>query len=289
MSAFKKILFPTDFSKNADHALVHAVRLADLDSGEVIIQHVVSDFFERHSHWATLFDVHELQKALGNYVASHVTTILPKDGKVQVRGVVSKGRVADEISALAEKEQVDLVVMGSAKGNVTNKVIRMTNRPVLAVSGRRPKTGDTDPHKINKILVTTDFSNHSKKIMEYAFELKKAFNATLYMLFVIETSRAIEFAIRQGRFTDTIDKMRDWATNQLLNLTPDEFTFDPKVVRIVESGVPGDTIADVAFEVGADLTILGTHEYGTMHKHLLGTTTDKLLAKTDTPVLTVKL
>jgi nucleotide-binding universal stress UspA family protein len=262
MSAFKKILFPTDFSKNADHALVHAVRLADLDSGEVIIQHVVSDFFERHSHWATLFDVHELQKALENYIASHVKTILPKDGKVQVRGVVSKGRVADEISTLAEKELVDLVVMGSAKGNVTNKVIRMTNRPVLAVSGRRPKTGDTDPHKINKILVTTDFSNHSKKVMEYAFQLKKAFNATIYMLFVIETSRAIEFAIRQGHFTDTIDKMRDWATNQLLNLTPDEFTFDPKVVRIVESGVPGDTIADVAFEVGADLTILARTNTG---------------------------
>jgi nucleotide-binding universal stress UspA family protein len=289
MSAFKKILFPTDFSTNADSALTHAVRLADLDSGEVIIQHVVSDFFERHSHWATLFDVHELQKALENYVTSHVSTILPKDGKVEVRGVVSQGRVADEISALAEKELVDLVVMGSAKGNVTNKVIRMTNRPVLAVSGRRPKTGETDPHKISRILVTTDFSDHSKKVMEYAFELKKAFNATIYMLFVIETSRAIEFAIRQGRFTDTIDKMREWATNQLLNLTPDEFAHDPKVVRIVESGVPGDKIADVAFEIGADLTILGTHEYGTIHKTLLGTTTDKLLAKSATPVLTVKL
>ena len=60
MSAFKKILFPTDFSTNADSALTHAVRLAEMDSGEVIIQHVVSDFFERHSHWATLFDVHEL-------------------------------------------------------------------------------------------------------------------------------------------------------------------------------------------------------------------------------------
>jgi nucleotide-binding universal stress UspA family protein len=289
MSAFKKILFPTDFSTNADSALTHAVRLADLDSGEVIIQHVVSDFFERHSHWATLFDVHELQKALENYVSSHVSTILPKDGKVRVRGVVSQGRVADEISALAEKELVDLVVMGSAKGNVTNKVIRMTNRPVLAVSGRRPKTGDTDPHKISRILLTTDFSDHSKKVVEYAFELKKAFNAAIYMLFVIETSRAIEFAIRQGRFTDTINKMREWATNQLLNLTPDEFAHDPKVVRIVESGVPGDTIADVASEIGADLTILGTHEYGTIHKAMLGTTTDKLLAKSATPVLTVKL
>jgi nucleotide-binding universal stress UspA family protein len=83
--------------------------------------------------------------------------------------------------------------------------------------------------------------------------------------------------------------MREWAGNQLVNLTPDEFIKDPGVVRLVETGIPGETIADVAFEVGADLTILGTHEYGIVHKHLLGTTTDKLLTKTSTPVLTVKL
>jgi nucleotide-binding universal stress UspA family protein len=58
---------------------------------------------------------------------------------------------------------------------------------------------------------------------------------------------------------------------------------------MVETGSPGDTIADVAFAVGADLTILGTHEYGVIHKHLLGSTTDKLLTKTSTPILTVKL
>src|SRR5207253_5244751 len=59
----------------------------------------------------------------------------------------------------------------------------------------------------------------------------------------------------------------------LTNLTPDEFVNDPTVVRIVENGSPSDCIADVAAEIGADLTILGTHEYGTVHKHLLGTTT----------------
>jgi nucleotide-binding universal stress UspA family protein len=42
MVAFKKILFPTDFSPNADRALAHAIRLADFDGGEVIVQHVVS-------------------------------------------------------------------------------------------------------------------------------------------------------------------------------------------------------------------------------------------------------
>ena len=33
----------------------------------------------------------------------------------------------------------------------------------------------------------------------------------------------IEWAIRQGHFVNAMDKMREWAGNQLVNLTPDEF------------------------------------------------------------------
>jgi nucleotide-binding universal stress UspA family protein len=290
MLGFKKILFPTDFSTNADRALAHAIRLADFSNGEVIVQHVVGDYFERHPHWATIFDVHEMQKFMDGYVAEHMSAALPKEpGKVRVRTVLSKGKPAEEISALADRELVDLVVMGSAKGVVTNKVIRMTNRPVMAVSTAPAKAGNNDLQKLNTILVATDFSEHSKKIVNYAFDLKRIFGASIYMLYVIETTRAIEFAIRQGRFSDTMEKMRQWAEHQLVNLTPDEFVKDPTVVRLVEAGSPGDTIADVAFEVRADLTILGTHDYGTIHKHLIGTTTDRLLTKIASPVLTVRL
>jgi nucleotide-binding universal stress UspA family protein len=250
---------------------------------------VVDSYFEKHPHWATLFDLHELQKFMDMYVEVNMAASVPKEnGKVHVRTVISKGKPAGEISALAERETVDLVVMGSAKGVITNQVIRMTNRPVLAVSSMRAKDS-SDDHPIRKIVVATDFSDHSKKVVQYAFDLKAAFDATVYMLYVIETSRAVEFAVRQGRFTATIEKMREWAMNQLINLTPGEFVKDPKVIRLVEQGAAGDTIADVAFEVGADLTIMGTHEYGTIHKHVLGTTTDKLLAKSATPVLTVRL
>jgi len=289
MVAFKKILFPTDFSANADKALAHAVRLADFEGGEVIVQHVVGNYFEKHPHWATLFDLHELQKQMDGYVEAHMAKILPRDtGNVRVRTVVSKGKVAAEIAALAEKEIVDLVVMGSANGVVTNKVIRMTNRPVLAVSAAQNKD-EVGLHKVHKILVATDFSDHSRRVIEYAFDLKRIFDAEIYMLYVIETGNAIEWAIRQSHFVHSMDKMREWAGHQLLNLTPDEFMNDPTVIRLVEVGTPGEMIADVAYEVGADLTILGTHEYGAMHTHLIGTTTDQLLAKTSTPILTVKL
>ena len=92
--------------------------------------------------------------------------------------------------------------------------------------------------KIRRILVATDFSEHSKRVVQYAFDLKRIFNASIYMLYVVETPKAIEFGIRQGQFSDTVGKMKEWATNQLVNLTPDEFIQDSSVVRIVESGAP---------------------------------------------------
>jgi nucleotide-binding universal stress UspA family protein len=288
MITFKKILFPTDFSPNASNALRHAIQLADFHHGELIVLHVVSDYFEKHSHWATLFDVHEMQKFLDGYVDAEMAKALPSNNEgITIRRVISKGKPAEEIANLAEKEMVDCVVMGSAKGVTTGKVIRLTNRPVLAVSSKL--LVDAKPHKVQRILVATDFSEHSKRVVQYAFDLKRIFGASLYMLYVIETPKALEFGLKQGHFVDTVNKMREWATNQLVNLTPDEFVNDASVIHVVDNGVPSDRIADIAGEIGADLTILGTHEYGVVHKHLLGTTTDRLLNKTSVPVLTLKL
>jgi nucleotide-binding universal stress UspA family protein len=290
MVKINKILFPTDFSPNANHALLHAVQLADFNKGELIVQHVVSDYFERHSHWSTLFDIHEFQKYMDGYVEAEMAKWLPKDiSGINIRQVICKGKPAEEIATLAEKEMVDFVVMGSAKGVVTGKVIRLTNRPVLAISSKAPDLGETRINKVKRILVATDFSEHSKRIVQYAFDLKRILGASIYMMYVIETPKAIEFGIKQGHLTNTMEKMRDWARNQLVNLTPDEFITDPTLVRMVEVGSASDRIVDVALEIGADLTILGTHEHSAMHKHLLGTTTDRVLTKILAPILTVKL
>ena len=286
--ALKTVLFPTDFSTNSTNALLQAAQLTRF-RGDLIVQHVVSNYFDRHRHWTTLFDVHELQKHLDFFIEEEMSRTLAELGdSISVRRVISKGKPAEEIAALAEKELVDLIVMGSAKGVVTNKVIRLTNRPVLAISSEMRSTVEK-PTRANRILVATDLSDHSKKMVRYAFELKEAFGASIYLLYVIETTKAIEFALKQGHYTDAHDRMREWALNHLINLVPDEAIRDQRVVTIVETGNPSEKIAAVAEEIGADLTILGTHEYGMVQKHLLGTTTDKLLSTLSTPLLTMKL
>jgi len=289
MVQFKKILFPTDFSANANHALTHAVHIANFQKGEVIVQHVMSDYFERHSHWATLFDIHEMQTYMDNYVDSQMSKMLSSEtGAVTIRKVISKGKPAAEIAALADKELVDLVVMGSAKGENTGKVLRATNRPVLAVSSRNTDE-ETPLYKVQRILVATDFSEHSRRVIDYAFDLKAITGAAIYLLYVIETPKALEFGLRQGHFTNAVEKMKEWALNQLINVTPDEYLNDPTVIRMVESGSPSDRIAELGANLDADLTILGTHEYGVIHKNMIGTTTGKLLTKTSVPVLALKL
>lgn len=290
MEGIKRILFPSDFSANADHALLHAVRLADFTEGEIIVQHVVSSYFEQHPHWAALFGVHEMQTELDGYIGTHVMPILDDTaGKIHVRKVISKGETAQQIADIAEKEMVDLVVMGSADGEFTNSVIRLTSRPVLAISMYSDARPAPHMHKINTILVATDFSQHSNRVVRYAFGLRKMFDASVYLVHVIESPKVLEFGIRQSAFFNTVERMRAWAASQLLNLTPDEFINDPKVVRLVEFGSASDRIAEIAEEVGADVTIVGTHEYGSLRKALMGSTTDDLLIKTTNPVLTVKM
>ena len=133
MAGFTKILFPTDFSQGADHALENVMSLPGVR--EVIVQHVVSTYFEKHSHWTTLFDIHEMQKYMDMHVQTEMAKIAPQGNKdnVTYRTVVSEGKPAEQIVELADKDRVDIIVMGPARGVVTGAVIRAANHPVLAV------------------------------------------------------------------------------------------------------------------------------------------------------------
>jgi nucleotide-binding universal stress UspA family protein len=218
MVAFKKILFPTEFSTSEKPALSHAIHLAELHHGEVLVQHVVNDDFERFAHAVMTTDVGEIQQhtdiAAENDMKEFLAPHSGLAGTVSMRPVLSKDKAIPEICALAEKEDVDLIVMGSTKGTITGKVIRMTPRPVLAFPSV-PRPDGAEVFRVPKMLVATDFSDHSRGVVRQAFELRDVFDASIHLLYVIETSHAIEFAVGHGQFAHTIEKMKEWALLQL--------------------------------------------------------------------------
>jgi nucleotide-binding universal stress UspA family protein len=286
MSGFSKILFPTDFSLGANHALEHALSLPGVH--DVIVQHVVSTYFEKHPHWATLFDIHETQKYMDMYVGTEMAKVPTRAQKdIHYRNVISEGKPAQQIVDLADKEKVDAIVMGPARGVVTDQVIRASSRPVLTIPNSDSQLRPLQ--KISKILVTTDFSPYSKTVVDYAFQLKQWIDCELLLLYVIEFSNAIKFGIRHGYLTDAVPRMRTWSKNQLHNLTPEPFVKDHSVHCLVEEGPVSDKIAECAAAYDVDLVILGAHGYGPVEKHFVGTTTHKVLTKLSRPTLTVKI
>jgi nucleotide-binding universal stress UspA family protein len=142
---------------------------------------------------------------------------------------------------------------------------------------------------VSSLLVATDFSEHSKKVVDYAFELKQQFDCEIYMLYVVELTNAIRFGVRQGHFKDAIPRMKRWAEDQLENLTPHQFVSDSSVHWLIEEGTPSDHIAACAETHDVDMIVLGAHGYGPVHQHFVGTTTDKVLLNMSRPVMTVKI
>ena len=128
---FSKVLCPTDFSEPAENAIASIREIKGI--GEVLLQYVVF----RGETWKDIeANSEEAAKKL-----NAVREGLEKAGlKVDTR--VSVGNPAEEISALAEKEDVSLIMMSShgrgwikqlVVGSTTYDVARTSDRPVLVI------------------------------------------------------------------------------------------------------------------------------------------------------------
>ena len=278
MALFQKMLFPTDFSEGANAALSYALRMGDVSGSELIVQHVVGDYFGRHPHWATLFDVNELEKKLTFHVEHEMERAVPAEAheKIRIRRVLSKGRADEAIAELAEKEMVDVIVMGPAIGAITGRVIRCASRPVLSVPHESKESTHGVKNGVTRMMLATDFSEYSKKVVNYGFELKKRLGCDVELVHIIDTPL-------------WLGKMIEWAENQLKSITPDEFSTDATVHRFVGTGSPAASLAARIKARNIDLAVLGAHGHGPVQRFLAGTTTEKVLAQGLCPILTVRL
>jgi nucleotide-binding universal stress UspA family protein len=151
---YKKVLFCTDFSENADHAFDYAYGIAKRDEGLLYVLHVIPD--NPHQACVDGFlgpeDAEKIQRAIRedldtNYRERYVSKLT--EG-VSFEIVTKSGREAEEILEFAKKKQVDLIVMGTHGrtgmeqvffGSIAEKVIRHSPIPVLIIpSGKKGRS-----------------------------------------------------------------------------------------------------------------------------------------------------
>lgn len=147
---YKKVLFCTDFYENSDHAFEFASDVAKRDEGLLYILHVIPG--NPHQAFAQKYiaaeNLEEIQKGIEEdletkYKEHYVKKI---ENGVEFKIITKSGREDEEIIKFAEKEKVDLIVMGTHGrtgiehifcGSIAEKVIRRSPFPVFVIPSRK--------------------------------------------------------------------------------------------------------------------------------------------------------
>ena len=140
----KKILWPTDFSKNAKKALPYVTSLGEKYETEVHVLYVIEEL-GYHEPWYGEFDSTRIEKihAWENEKAKErLDGICEKhlEGCPLYIKHIAIGDPAQEILRLIDKENVDMVVMSSRGrtghfhfGSVAEKVVKNSTAPVITI------------------------------------------------------------------------------------------------------------------------------------------------------------
>lgn len=140
------------------------------------------------------------------------------------------------------------------------------------------------PVVYDTILVPTDGSEASVRAGREAFGLARALGATVHVLFVIDES-ASSFLLSGDTMSDVLDALTSQG-EEALDATISEAESVDVVTEMVRGVKVADAITEYADENDVDLVVMGTRgRHGV--DHLLGSTTERVLARIDRPTLVV--
>lgn len=143
-----------------------------------------------------------------------------------------------------------------------------------------------------KILVPTDFSQHSDRALQEAIGIAEKFNAKIYLLHVIDKNVqqcVADYCLSQEVVNEleheSVTKSREMMTDEVSKVTkkaPVEIEFD------VKKGVPYDEILKEQDEKGIDLIVIASHGRSGVMGHVLGNVADRVTEKARSEVLLVR-
>ena len=149
---YKKVLFCTDFSENADYAFEFAYGIAKRDEGLLYILHAIP--YNPHQAYAESFitteDLKKIQKDVEKDTANNYKKRYEKEIEegFPCEFVTKSGREDEEILTFAKKENVDIIVMGTHGktgiehvffGSVAEKVLRHSPFPVFVIPCKKKR------------------------------------------------------------------------------------------------------------------------------------------------------
>jgi nucleotide-binding universal stress UspA family protein len=144
--------------------------------------------------------------------------------------------------------------------------------------------------ELRRILVPIDFSDHSKKALQYAIPFAEQFKSSIDLLYVVEpTVYPADFSFGQVGFPSVEDELRHRGSEELQALIRNEIGNRVQARSEVRTGKAFNEIDQYAREEGIDLIVIATHGHSGMEHVLFGSTAEKVVRYAPCPVLVVRL
>lgn len=147
---------------------------------------------------------------------------------------------------------------------------------------------------MKKILVPTDFAKPARMAAEVAAEIARKSGAELIFLHVAEAASSTSFRVtgemNLGDTEDTLFTMKliERSKKQLEKLADDDKYKGIKVKTELRVGTPYHGIQTIVSDSKVDLIVMGTGGHSQLNKVFLGTNTERVVRRSQCPVLTVQ-
>ena len=281
MKLLGKILVAMDFKHASEEALGMSLFLAKEFDSEIILIHVIPE-------------IKDFQMARGKIrkkvtdKLKHMEMDLKRKGIASVETITRFGIPFERIMEHAEELDVNLIVVGSGKGDkkfplgiTAERVMIYADKPVLVVKqGSRPF--------IRRILCPVDFSETSRRALKNAIHLSKTFQAHLTVLTVFEPLLSNYFGVGQTpgeRKEKILVKRQQQQFDRFLQGFNLENLDWKKTIR---RGKPHQEILRAVDETKSDLLVMGSLGKTGLSRMLMGSTTERVVREMPGSMITLK-
>lgn len=294
MIRLARILCPIDFSEFSLRALDHAASLARSCNAQLTVLHVFQN--------APVMDVPPMQmtdedrKQLVEKM-THFTSHLPPELRVELR-IEEAPDVHQEILAQAARMNADLLVVGThgrsgferlLLGSIAEKLLRKAPCPLMVVPRRAPDVAVDAPVQFRTILCPVDFSDASRRALEFASALAADTAAHLVLLHVFEIPVQLQEVpastldvkhLRREAEAESARRLRELVAGQARGTG--------EVETLVREGTAYREILKVASERSVDLVVMGVQGRGAVDLFVFGSNTARVTRAAPCPVLVVR-
>ncbi len=190
----RKIVVPTDFSENAYNALKYACEIFKYERSEICIIHAYADEVYQLGNIKERSILDKRKDEVAQKTAKALEVLIERieehapNPKHRYTSLAAFGSLIDEVNDLVERENTDIVVMGtrgaandrsSTFGSNTLNVMKYVQCPVLAI----PE--DYGYHPPKELLFPSNYLiPYKRRELKLLCELSGSFRSAIHMLYI---------------------------------------------------------------------------------------------------------